>query len=215
MAYEWIREAILEFKFQPGEPISDRAIAHQLGISRTPVRDVLLQLSAEDLVEIHPRRGVFAKNISVRDVMELLQLREILEGLAARLAAGAIPAETIRNLIARYEAILSGPPPLSRRELLTVGAPLHETIWEHCANGRLSALLRSLRVQILRAQYFVWDALRANDNNQEFKQRTTSDHLRILDALAAGDGDRADREMRMHIASTRADLTRVLTMAPR
>jgi len=214
-AYLWLRDAILTLQLRPGEPISDRLLAVQLGISRTPVRDVLHRLSAEGLVEIQPRRGAFVKDINISEVAALLQLREVNEGLAARLAAGAIAPITIETLRDRYQDILSGSRRLSFNELVDAGADLHDVILSRCANQRLGSFLRQLRAEIRRAQFFAWDAWRIGADTEEIQQRTTQEHLRIVDALASGDGAHAEHEMRNHIGNALDDLMRVFAQRGR
>src|SRR2546422_6782820 len=88
-----LRSQILSGELEPGTALSEVTLAGTFGVSRTPVREALKQLQVEGLVEIVPRVGTFVSKPSLRDVTELLEVKEVLEGLAARLLAqrGRVP----------------------------------------------------------------------------------------------------------------------------
>jgi DNA-binding GntR family transcriptional regulator len=82
-----IRETIVSGEYAPGAGLSEVTLSDELGVSRTPVREALKQLAAEGLVRVVPRVGTFVAEPTRRDVVELFQLRELFEGLGARLCA--------------------------------------------------------------------------------------------------------------------------------
>ena len=88
-----VRRGIIEGRHLPGEPLSETALAVEYDVSRTPVREALKQLQIEGLIEIRPRVGTFVRRPSRREVVELFELKEMLEGMAARLLAsrGSVP----------------------------------------------------------------------------------------------------------------------------
>ncbi len=86
-AYHAIKAAILSLKLKPGDPLVESDLAQQLGISKTPVRDALLELEREGFVTKVPFKGTYVTEITLKDVREVFQVRAVLEGLAARLAA--------------------------------------------------------------------------------------------------------------------------------
>jgi len=104
-----LRDGIVAGRYEPGSALSEVALADELGTSRTPVREALKQLDTEGLVEVVPRVGTFVTVRSRRDVVELFELKEVLEGLAARLLARRGPVAEVdqleRNLAASQEAI--------------------------------------------------------------------------------------------------------------
>ena len=85
---EQLRRAITGGLHAPGDALSEVALAEAYGASRTPVREALKQLQVDGLVEIRPRVGTFVRGLSRREVVELFQIKEVLEGLGARLLAG-------------------------------------------------------------------------------------------------------------------------------
>jgi DNA-binding GntR family transcriptional regulator len=95
-----IRETIVSGEYAPGAGLSEVALSDELGVSRTPVREALKQLAAEGLVRVVPRVGTFVAEPTRRDVVELFQLRELLEGLGARLCAQRGVAEELLEHVA-------------------------------------------------------------------------------------------------------------------
>lgn len=82
-----MRRRIIKGDIEPGAPLSELALTEEFGVSRTPVREALKQLQTEGLVEIRPRVGTFVTTPSRREIMELFEMKELLEGAAARLLA--------------------------------------------------------------------------------------------------------------------------------
>src|SRR4030042_3962325 len=96
--YKIIKEGIINREFLPGTQLKESDLVRKLGVSRTPIREALNQLSKEGIIEIFPRKGAFVKKCSREEVIEILILREVLEGVAARLATCLINEEFIKKL---------------------------------------------------------------------------------------------------------------------
>lgn len=97
-AYEVIKRKIVNGEITPGTKLQEDRLAEELGISRTPIREALSRLAQEGLVEIIPRRGTYVVEFSLFDIVHLLEIREALEGMAARLAATNIARETLAEM---------------------------------------------------------------------------------------------------------------------
>lgn len=191
-AYKEIRRKIVTLAMPPGAVIDEAALQEELGVGRTPIREALIRLSQEQLVNVVPRRGTFVTNIGIADLRQLSELRIELEGLAARLAA---QRGTDRHW-QRMEAVLSSVPEDGMGSetdlLMSIDQSCHEIIYEAADNRFLEDTLNTLYALSLRLWYFslhkiggVPDAVR--------------DHLAIMHALQAGDGQEAGRLMRRHI----------------
>src|SRR5436190_2563510 len=110
-ATELIREAILDGRLPPGQRLKEEELARELGISRTPVREALLILQAEGLVDAAPNRGAVVRSHDGDDLEDLYQLRALLEGHAARRAAASISDDALDSLRAsckRFESLIDG-----------------------------------------------------------------------------------------------------------
>jgi Transcriptional regulators len=95
---ERLRKAIMDGSFQSGDRLVETSIAEGMGVSRTPVREAFRQLEIEGLAENVPRKGTVVKGISKRDILEIYEIREVLEGLAFRLACANISETRILEL---------------------------------------------------------------------------------------------------------------------
>ncbi|WP_315074999.1 GntR family transcriptional regulator [uncultured Clostridium sp.] len=95
---ERLRKAIMNGSFQPGDRLVETAIAEGMGVSRTPVREAFRQLEIEGLAENVPRRGTIVKGISKTDILEIYEIREVLEGLVFRLACTNISESELLGL---------------------------------------------------------------------------------------------------------------------
>lgn len=93
-----LRSAIFENLLSPGERLVENTLAESLGVSRTPVREAIRQLELEGLVVNTPRKGTVVSEISIKDALEMYDIREVLEGLAVRLACDNLPRKQIKEL---------------------------------------------------------------------------------------------------------------------
>jgi DNA-binding GntR family transcriptional regulator len=153
-AAEAIRSRIVNGDLEFGEPLSETALAVQLGVSKTPVRQAFLRLKAEGLVEFEPQRGIFVFDMGAEEVRDLGELREILEVAAARAAIrrrSAALADTLEGIVASMHEALAGAD-LQRFRALDLA--YHNAIVEHGGNAVLRATYEtlSLRIQALRTR---------------------------------------------------------------
>ena len=95
VVFENLREAILEGELKPGQRLMEVQLAEQLGVSRTPVREAIRKLELEGLVIMLPRKGAYVANMSLKDIIDVLEIRASLEGLAASLAAQRMSSDDI------------------------------------------------------------------------------------------------------------------------
>lgn len=146
-----IRRALMQGRFQPGEPLSDVAIAAEMGISRGPVREALLVLAEEGLVVHLQNRGFSVLQFTKDDAREVQQVRLPLETLALALASKHVKADDVRKLEQLAGSICTG---FERKEVVEATRCDHEfhgLIWELSGNSRLVASLRTLT-----APYFAY-----------------------------------------------------------
>jgi DNA-binding GntR family transcriptional regulator len=190
--YDILRGKILSCEFAPGERIDVTEISELLSVSRTPVKDALQKLSAQDLVEIHPRKGTFVSKITPEAVRETFEVREALEGQACELAAGKLQPETLAALRDLNKRMFA--PDLVFVEHIVLDSEFHQTIIRNAGNQRLAKMYSELRahVQIARVHYrsVQW---RANN------ETTSAEHAAVIDALAEGRSEDARFAIRGHI----------------
>jgi DNA-binding GntR family transcriptional regulator len=195
---EELRNAIVELRLRPGAPLREVALAEQLGVSKTPLREAFARLEQEGLVETTSFKGAVVTGYSERDLNEIYDLRALLEGAAARSAAEGSTAEmldALRDVVVRS------------RELRDAGdlaalAGLHEQfdliVYGQVTNERIVALIENLRAHLTRiGKLTVGIPGRVEASVEE--------HAAIVDAIAARDPDEAERLMRVHIGSVLSD----------
>src|SRR5690606_27953464 len=139
-----VRKAILDGRLQPGQPLRERALAEELGISRTPVREALFILQGEGLVGLTPNRGATVRTITPSDIAEIYSVRGLLESHAAALAAGRIGERQLARLDEahyRIERLGEGATPQEQAE---ADLHLHALI----ADAAGSHLLRTILGQV-------------------------------------------------------------------
>lgn len=207
-AYEQILNLILSGAASAGEMVTERRIADTLGMSRTPVRDALLMLEGEGLLIRQGSRGLQVKQMRIEDYMDALQVRQLLEPEAARLAAGRIPAAELDAWADRLRTLLedarSGGARPDRSAVRDIDERLHGGIADAAGNPQLAQIIRTLRRQ---TQIF---DLRSVPERQE---ATCREHLDIVGALREERGDEAAKAMRRHLDHVRASIIQRLARA--
>jgi DNA-binding GntR family transcriptional regulator len=190
LAYEAIKERISEGDLLPGTALSESEWAEELHISRTPVREAVQMLAQEGLVEVLPKRGTLVARLSVRDVRESFEIREAIEGYAARLAA---ERRTDEQLAAMRDALGNSADPYNR------GASFHELVVEAADNTYLMQSFTSAEGRIDLAS-----RLAAKGTTTPHTPGST--HEAVLRAIEAGDADGAESAMRRHLEEHAASL---------
>lgn len=197
LAYEAIRERILSGEFRPGQALSELALAESFRASRTPVREALMRLEEEGLIEIVPRRGPTVRLLAPQEMYEILLVREALESLAARIAASRISLAQVRQLRTEWEELRDT---LSDDLLETIdqkSREFHVVVTEASEHRMIAQLLASIRgrVEVSRRLYLK----PTGKVTLERARRSCKEHLQIIDALEARDADEGELLMREHL----------------
>lgn len=192
VAYGAIKEEILNNRLASGEPVPIGRFVRELRLSRTPVREAVLQLAKEGLIDVRPRMGTFVSYLDLRQVQEMYDVRSVMEAHAAGLAAGRIPAdklEAVERLLRRQKT--NGK--IDCQALSDAGQALHRLIVECCGNRTLTQMILSLQDHFIRFRSLsvhIPDKVVASHE----------EHLEILNALKNGDAGAAAERMRDHLA---------------
>jgi DNA-binding GntR family transcriptional regulator len=200
MAYASIRGAILAGVFGPDQRLPEDELAAMAGVSRTPVREALRMLEAEGLVIFEPRRGARVTTHSNRELHDLYELRALLEGYGAGLAAERISnedLEQISGLAQQMSAIVDQPE--SADEMTRLNGEFHRTIAVAAQNNHLAnmvATVTNVPLIFLTFQQYSVDRMRAS----------VRQHAELVQALRARDRQWAEAIMRTHILAARASL---------
>ncbi len=149
--YQLLREAILSGKLEPGEQVTEPGIANHLKVSRTPVREAIRMLELENLIINLPRRGAFVCGIkSKKEIDDIFQIRIILEGLAAELAAERIRPDQVKKLKSQSEQIAECLDQNDLKRCIAIDTAFHQLIYEASENEYLQRFLDNLFDQVTR-----------------------------------------------------------------
>lgn len=199
-AYDWIKERILTRALLPGDRLSVPALAEVLGLSRSPVREAVQRLVQEGLSTERPHSGAVVAAPDLHSLVDLYEVRAVLEGLSAEratLAGDPALVEDLAVLLARHrEAYETG----RRPDVIRADTAFHERLLEAAGNPELQRLLgpvlQRMSLGMLAAAPH-WPA------------RALAEHEAVLDAVRADDSDAAREAMTTHVRRVRSDLVQM------
>lgn len=193
---EHLRTAIIIGELAEGTLVSAPSLGQELGVSATPVREAMMELSREGLVETVKNKGFRITGMSGKDLDDLAQIRLLLEPPAMRLIAGRIPEEEYADLQQRADACLRAAQDQDLTAYLREDRQFHARILSFTGNRQLVELVTSLR---LRTRLYGIRVLAG----QGMLEASARDHHELIRLLRAGDGEAAERLMEAHISHAR------------
>ncbi|HET89992.1 MAG TPA: GntR family transcriptional regulator [Chloroflexi bacterium] len=196
-AYETLWEKITTLELPPGAPINEQQMMEELGMGLVPVREALRLLAHEHLVEITPRHGLYVADVSVQDLEQVSEIRLPLETLCARLAAQrATPDDlVVLEALRQEQATISTEEGLTEetsRRLFDLDHKFHQALAQAAGNKHLAQTLERLFGLSRRLWYLVLPHL-------GYLPASVEEHLELIEAIQAGDGDRAAQIMHEHV----------------
>ena len=198
-AYSALRAGIIEGLHPPGARVTEQEVAALAGVSRTPVREALRRLEVEGLLRFVPHQGAFVTSWSDQDAADIFELRAMLEGYGARLAAHKASKDDLLQLrrLAKdqcREASERSPGYLER--IADLNSRFHRRLLQVAASARLEATLATISSAPLVLQTF-------RDYERDDLNRSAHHHLEMVDAIEAGDGGWAESVMHSHVLAAR------------
>ncbi|GGC93544.1 GntR family transcriptional regulator [Tersicoccus solisilvae] len=203
-AYHVLRKRLIMLDIPPGAAINEAALAAELGIGRTPVRESLKNLETDHLVVSYPRRGTFATRVDITDLAAISEMRRVLEPLAAQRAAVGATEEQREELRdkARQIRSMSGED-TDNRALMEYDVDVHRLIYRASDNPHLEETLVRLDNLVTRIWCLVLH-----------RMPSVADHIRehvgLLEAIADGDAERASTLAGEHVEHFEASIRAVL-----
>lgn len=201
--YEELKAAIVDLRLAPGDPLREATLAGQLGVSKTPIREALTRLEQEGLVETTSFKGAVVTGYSRQDLIEIYELRELLENAAARAAAESMTEADLARLssVSRESRRLKkGDDAAGLAALLS---EFDDVVFDQVRNSRIRALIENLRAHLTRIGHLTAEIPGRID-------ASVDEHEKIVAAIAAHDPELAERQMSEHIRSVRDDQLRAL-----
>lgn len=203
-AYEYLRTTVLADPGLVGTFINEQDVAAAVGVSRTPVREALLRLAAEDLVQLQPHRGAFIAPVTAEQTRQIMQARGVIETWAARhcLQDGTVPLAALEERLREQESLPAADPD---EDFARIDAEFHLLLVRGAGNPLLERMYDGLHAR------HVLLTLTAARHHGVPRASIVADHRGILDALRTGEADAVEQAIWVHLAAAE----RVLTGASR
>ncbi len=201
-AYRRLLERIVSLEMRPGSVVNEARLREELKIGRTPIREALQRLARENLVRSIPHRGTFVTDVNITDLARITEVRVVLEAHAARAAADKLTRQD-RQAIHELLELLRRGHVTDQRELMHLDQQVHRLVYRAAHNPFLEATLERYFNLSLRLWYLVLD--------REVRLREAVDeHVELLQAILAGEGDRAEDIMRRHVSGFEREIRKAL-----
>ncbi|MDR0339578.1 MAG: GntR family transcriptional regulator [Desulfovibrio sp.] len=191
-----VKSAIISGELAPGTKTTETQIATILGVSRTPVREALRLLNEQGFVTLVKNSGVVIADFTLEDTLGILQVRGVLEGLAARLAAVVITSDQIAHLRSIQNMLddLEPEDSASGEEFMLADRSFHDYLIEVAGNHHISRITDSLKGRLLRLHTLLIDL-----SNGEILKQVRMEHGAIIEAIIAGQAERSEQLSRLHM----------------
>jgi DNA-binding GntR family transcriptional regulator len=198
--YRQVKSMILEQKLMPGTKIYQEKLARDLGISRTPLVNALKKLEQQHLITAIPRKGFLVRHFSKQEMIRIFELREILEGLAARRASLCISDDQIHQLRSFFKGLKITNHARSWEKYAEEDRRFHDFLIEIGGDDVLSGILETY--SIVASSYlggFRGGLVRS-------PQETLPEHLAMIEAIVGKDPEKAEQAARFHLRRSREKL---------
>lgn len=180
VVFNTLREAIIVGELKPGERLMEVQLAEKMGVSRTPVREAIRKLELEGLVEMLPRKGAHVADLSIKDIMDVLEVRSTLDGLASSLSAERITDEEIRELKHLLQQFAAYVEKENLQGSIKKDVEFHDVIYRSSRNDKLIQISNNLREQIQRFRVIY---IKDYGNSRELIR----EHSEIVEAITKKD----------------------------
>ena len=193
VVFNTLRDAILTGKLVPGERLMENQLAEKLGVSRTPVREALRMLELENLVELVPRKGAQVLDMSEKEIVNILEVRSALEGLATSVACKKMSKEDLqqlKNLEVDFEKAVAEN---DVEHFVDIDEDFHDLIFAATENDKLINIFRNLRIQLYRYR------MAQAKNNETSMSTIVAHHRSIIRAIENHDSEEGASIAQGHI----------------
>lgn len=195
-AYDLIKEAILYRRLEVGVVYSQDSICTELGISRTPVREALLELQQEGYLTFLRGRGISVQRMTTQEAKEIVEMRFYMERFSSRLAAQRAKPEHLSEMKENIELMRQGNGTTDHRYLYKLDRTFHQIMGEAAGNNWLRETIDKLRDHFLRIE------TQTAFDDPVMSAEVVREHEAIYQAILAGDQDRAEHTMNLHLERT-------------
>ncbi len=191
--YENLKEMIVKNELKPGQKLLQEKLAARLGVSRTPLLKALQMLEYDFMVESIPRRGMFVKKLSSKEMKDCYDVREGIEVIAIRLVTQRITSNQLRQLKNIWKPFLMNNS-LNLKKYQEADDFFHAMLLDFSGNQLLKKVYNHSFIQ---ARIIQLGLMRP-------PEETLPEHLAMVNAIEQGDADKAEKELRVHIQKSKA-----------
>lgn len=197
IVFEHLREAILDGRLLPKQRLMEIQLAEILGVSRTPIREAIRKLELEGLIIMTPRKGAYVADVSLKEVIEVLEVRASLEGLGAILAAKKATEEGIIQLEKNTEELEKYVKEKNLTKMIEWDGKFHDILFSQGKNEKLIYTINSLRTQVRRFRVIYFTEYEVTS------EKIIDEHKNIIKALKERDEEKAFKMAKEHIYEIR------------
>ena len=201
--FDTIREAIIAGELKPGERLMEVQLAEKMGVSRTPVREAIRKLELEGLVDMIPRKGAHVAELSVKDIMDVLEVRASLDGLATSLSAIRITDDEIKELKHIYTQFAHYVEKENLQGSIKKDVEFHDIIYRSSRNDKLIQISNNLREQVHRFRVIYLKGYSS-------PKAIIKEHEDIIEAIAGRNPELAQKYAQEHIKKQEEAITKAV-----
>ena len=192
VVFNTLREAILKGELKPGERLMELQLAAKLGVSRTPIREAIRMLEQEGLAVTIPRKGAEVAKMTEKDMEDVLQIREALDELAAKIACEQITEEQLNDLVNAMHEFEATTQTGNLKRIAEVDVKFHDIIYQSTGNPKLVNMLNNLREQMYRYRV---EYLKDEKNYPTLLK----EHKEIVEGMIAKNKEKVSEVMHQHV----------------
>lgn len=193
IVYDELKKQILTGEILPGDRMMEVELADIMGVSRTPVREAIRKLEKEGLVTIEPRKGAYASNVSIKDMVDVLEVRQGLEAMAASIASGRITEEQKEELLSVIENYKKAVESEDIEKIIDYDEAFHSKIVSISGNKTLMQVFSMVQELALRFRYIYYEDFKRYENMPK-------EHQLIEEAILSGDAEQARIAAQEHVS---------------
>jgi len=201
--FNTLREAIILGELKPGERLMEVQLAEKMGVSRTPVREAIRKLELEGLVVMAPRKGAHVADLSVKDIMDVLEVRSTLDGLASSLAASRITEDEIKEMLHLHNQFVSYVEKENHQGQIKKDVEFHDIIYRASRNDKLIQIANNLREQVQRFRVIYIKDYSSSKN-------LVREHRELCDAIISRNPELAMKVAQQHIKNQEEAIIRAI-----
>lgn len=192
---ERVRDMIIEGELSPGERINENQLISKLGVSRTPLREAMRTLAAENLIDTIPSRGSVVRKLAPKDVYDMLQVLAELEGLAGQLTCRFASQDAVDEILQMHRQMMSCYEARDRLAYYKINQSIHSAVSRASGNAMLAETQAAIQARLKRIRFI------GNDTPENWAG-AVAEHREMDEALRNRDGERLSSVLKQHILVT-------------